>query len=125
VSLSGALAAEPVLRETRQGDHRPQLSDLRESGSDRAGWPMSWASSFAGGLSAGSRKILKGLAELILAKQRNGPIGKIDLVFLHAQTRLRTGRKIWAICLPRIGNICQGLCLSVMARLFSSSRSPL
>ncbi len=27
------------------------------------------------------------MAELILAKQRNGPVGKIDLVFLHSQTR--------------------------------------
>ena len=33
------------------------------------------------------REDLKGLAELILAKQRNGPIGKIDMVFLHSQTR--------------------------------------
>ncbi|HEX4276116.1 MAG TPA: DnaB-like helicase C-terminal domain-containing protein [Bryobacteraceae bacterium] len=27
------------------------------------------------------------MAELILAKQRNGPIGKIDLVFLHSMTK--------------------------------------
>jgi replicative DNA helicase len=33
------------------------------------------------------REDLRGLAELILAKKRNGPIGTVELVFLHAQTR--------------------------------------
>ena len=72
--------------ETRQGDHRPQLSDLRESGSieqdaDVVGFI------FRPEVYQRDREDLKGLAELILAKQRNGPVGKIDLVFLHAQTR--------------------------------------
>ncbi len=72
--------------ETRQGDHRPQLSDLRESGSieqdaDVVGFI------FRPEVYQREREDLKGIAELILAKQRNGPIGKIDLVFLHAQTR--------------------------------------
>ena len=30
---------------------------------------------------------LRGQAELLLAKQRNGPVGKIDLVFLHEFTK--------------------------------------
>ncbi|HVY91405.1 MAG TPA: replicative DNA helicase [Bryobacteraceae bacterium] len=72
--------------ETRQGDHRPQLSDLRESGSieqdaDLVGFI------FRPEVYQRDREDLKGLAELILAKQRNGPVGKIDLVFLHSQTR--------------------------------------
>jgi replicative DNA helicase len=72
--------------ETRQGDHRPQLSDLRESGSieqdaDVVGFI------FRPEVYQRDREDLKGVAELILAKQRNGPVGKIDLVFLHAQTR--------------------------------------
>lgn len=72
--------------ETRQGDHRPQLSDLRESGSieqdaDLVGFI------FREEVYKRDREDLHGVAELILAKQRNGPIGKVDLVFLHAQTR--------------------------------------
>jgi replicative DNA helicase len=72
--------------ETRQGDHRPQLSDLRESGSieqdaDLVGFI------FREEVYKRDREDLRGLAEFILAKQRNGPIGKVDMVFLHAQTR--------------------------------------
>src|SRR3954469_14640779 len=68
--------------ETRQGDHRPQLSDLRESGSieqdaDLVGFI------FRPEVYKRDDESLKGLAELILAKQRNGPVGKVDLVFLH------------------------------------------
>ncbi len=72
--------------ETRQGDHRPQLSDLRESGSieqdaDLVGFI------FREEVYNRDREDLRGLAELIVAKQRNGPIGTVNLVFLHAQTK--------------------------------------
>src|SRR5882672_364674 len=64
--------------ETRQGDHRPQLSDLRESGSIEQDADL---------VAFIDREDLRGMAELIVAKQRNGPIGKVDLVFLHHLTK--------------------------------------
>ena len=72
--------------ETRQDDHRPQLSDLRDSGSieqdaDLVGFV------FREEVYKKDREDLRGLAELIVAKQRNGPVGTVNLVFLHAQTK--------------------------------------
>ena len=72
--------------ETRQGDHRPQLSDLRESGSIEQDADLV-AFIFREEVYKRDREDLRGLAELILAKQRNGPVGKIDLVFLHQLTK--------------------------------------
>jgi replicative DNA helicase len=72
--------------ETRQGDHRPQLSDLRESGSIEQDADLV-AFIFREEVYKRDREDLKGMAELILAKQRNGPVGKIDLVFLHSLTK--------------------------------------
>jgi len=72
--------------ETRQGDHRPQLSDLRESGSIEQDADLV-AFIFREEVYKRDREDLRGLAELLVAKQRNGPIGKIDLVFLHQLTK--------------------------------------
>ena len=68
--------------ETRPGDHRPQLSDLRESGSieqdaDLVGFI------FREEVYKPDREDLHGVAEFLLAKQRNGPTGRIKLAFLN------------------------------------------
>ena len=72
--------------ETRVGDHKPQLSDLRDSGSieqdaDLVGFI------FREEVYKRDREDLKGMADLIIAKQRNGPIGSVPLTFLGQFTR--------------------------------------
>jgi replicative DNA helicase len=72
--------------EVRQGDHRPQLSDLRESGSIEQDADLV-AFIFREELYKPDREDLRGLAELLVAKQRNGPTGKLNLVFLRQFTK--------------------------------------
>jgi Replicative DNA helicase len=69
----------------RGGDHRPQLSDLRESGSieQDADVVMFIVRPSVYDQDVEQRR----LAQLIVAKQRNGPIGEIELVFQHEYTR--------------------------------------
>ncbi len=73
----------------QRADHRPQLSDLRESGSIEQDAdlvmflyrPEYYAETDADGNS------LEGKAELIVSKQRNGPTGVVPLYFHSAYTR--------------------------------------
>jgi replicative DNA helicase len=71
--------------EMRTGDHRPQLSDLRESGSIEQDADLV-AFIFREEVYKPSEEN-KGIAEIIIGKQRNGPIGAIKLAFLREYTR--------------------------------------
>jgi replicative DNA helicase len=72
--------------ETRPGDHRPQLSDLRDSGSIEQDADLV-AFIYREELYKPKQEDLKGIADLIVAKQRNGPIGTVPLRFLGQFTR--------------------------------------
>jgi replicative DNA helicase len=72
--------------ETRPGDHKPQLSDLRDSGSIEQDADLV-AFIFREEIYKRDREDVKGLADLIIAKQRNGPIGTVPLRFLGQYTR--------------------------------------
>lgn len=71
------------------GKGRPQLSDLRESGSieqdaDLVG--LLWREKYYAS-DDDDKKEAEGVAELIIAKQRNGPVGNVPLTFLETLTR--------------------------------------
>jgi replicative DNA helicase len=72
--------------ETRQGDHRPMLSDLRESGSIEQDADMVMFI-FREEVYRPDKESLKGMAEILMSKQRNGPTGRVKLAFLNKFTK--------------------------------------
>ena len=75
--------------ESRGGDHRPQLSDLRESGSIEQDADVV-AFIFREEVYKQDDPDLQGKAKLIIAKQRNGPTGRVNLAFLKNSTRFES-----------------------------------
>jgi len=71
--------------EARRGDHRPQLSDLRESGSieqDADVVLFIYREELFTPTEENS-----GVAEIIIGKQRNGPIGTLHVAFIKQYTK--------------------------------------
>jgi replicative DNA helicase len=75
--------------ESRSGDHRPQLADLRESGSIEQDADVV-AFIFREEVYRPDEPDLDGVAEIIIAKQRNGPTGRIKMAFFKNSTRFET-----------------------------------
>jgi replicative DNA helicase len=71
------------------GDHRPQLADLRESGSIEQDADVV-AFIFREEVYKPDEPELEGIAEILVRKQRNGPTGTVKLAFLKSSTRFES-----------------------------------
>jgi len=83
IVLLSQLSRAPEAR----SDHRPQLSDLRESGALEQDADLVVLIYRDDVYNKDPNNPDAGTAELILAKQRNGPTGVVKLAFLREQTR--------------------------------------
>ena len=75
--------------ETRPGDKRPILADLRESGAIEQDADVV-AFVFREEFYNSDNEELRGKAELLVRKQRNGPQGTVHLIFDHPFARFRS-----------------------------------
>jgi replicative DNA helicase len=74
-------------------DRRPQLSDLRESGSIEQDADLVMFV-FREEMYKRDDPSVRGKAEILIAKQRNGPVGDVPLTFLHEYTKFVKYREV-------------------------------
>jgi len=87
------LALSQLRRESEQEERMPRLSDLRESGAieqDADVVMLLHREEMRRAPGSAEYEKVKGMADLLLAKQRNGPVGKIALTWLWHCTRFET-----------------------------------
>lgn len=77
----------------KRADKRPILADLRESGSVEQDADMVWLLYRDEMVSRDSKE--RGKAEVIIAKQRNGPTGTVELRYIPELTRFEDGPEKW------------------------------
>ena len=92
-NVSTVLALSQLSRAVEQRGGRPRLSDLRDSGSieqDADVVMFIHREDMRGSRTENERN---NVAEILIEKHRNGPVGKIDLLFDDQQTTFRTVEK--------------------------------
>lgn len=93
--------------EQRGGDKRPQLSDLRESGSieqDADIVMFLYRPEYYGITTTAEGQSTAGLAEVIVGKQRNGPVGSKMLYFVKDYARFENLTSADSGALPPVSN---------------------
>ncbi|MBD3422286.1 MAG: replicative DNA helicase [Chitinivibrionales bacterium] len=73
--------------EQRSGDHRPQLSDLRESGAIEQDADVVLFIYRESRYNPDIEENLKNISEIIVGKQRNGPVGTVKVAFIAEYAR--------------------------------------
>ncbi len=94
--------------ENRGGDKRPQLSDLRESGSieqDADVVAFIYRAEYYGWLTDDKGQSTEGIAELIIRKQRNGPTDTATLAFVRKYAVFENLLPFRAEALPAAGTV--------------------